>query len=277
MRSFGTVLARSAAITAIAVIATLVAFVVMRWIGGERIQAEDWIETLIIPVLVGFPISAFVVAQADQLRTANAQLVSLSEERSRAHRQLQEAHDLIAHAGRHDRMTGLLNREGFMEELARSHQTLADAVLLIADVDFFKTINDRFGHHEGDMALIAVAQALGRAVRPGDLVGRIGGEEFGILLKGLSIGGAADASERIRSEVAQTEWAPAGGAKAPLTVSIGGAAICDCPGSVTTLMIEADKCLYEAKRRGRNRIAFHPGLSDVAHAMASVPRRSTLQ
>ena len=80
---------------------------------------------------------------------------------------------------------------------------------------------------------------------------------------------------KVRLDVAGIEWTQVGSSPVPFTVSIGGAAIRDCPESVSALMIQAAQCLYEAKRLGRNRIAFHPGVSDVARAMADKSLRQS--
>lgn len=269
MADIRTVLRRAALITATAEIATVLVFVAMRWLGSEAIEPRDWIETLLIPLLVGMPIAIYVVVQADKLRAANKQMLELSQAREQSLAQLQQAHDLIAYAARHDRMTGLLNREGFLEDLSRAHSSSEQSVLLIVDADYFKSINDRFGHSAGDAALIAIASAIRRAVRPIDLVGRIGGEEFGVLLRYISTSAAADVSEKVRLEVAETKWSPDDQVTVPLSVSIGGAAIGDFVDSVTSLIVHADSCLYEAKRLGRNRIAFNAAISDMAHTMAT--------
>ncbi|MEQ1899522.1 MAG: GGDEF domain-containing protein [Devosia sp.] len=269
MANIRTVLTRAGLITAVAEIATIAVFVTMRWLGVEAIEPREWIETLIIPLLVGMPIASYVVVQADRLRAANDQMATLNEAREQSLRQLQQAHDLISYAARHDRMTGLLNREGFMADLSRAHDALEQSVLLIVDADFFKSINDRFGHAAGDSALIAIATAIQRAVRPMDLVGRIGGEEFGILVRHVSTSVAAEVSEKVRLEVAETVWGPDEQLPISLSVSIGGAAIRDFADSVTALMIHADACLYEAKRLGRNRIAFNATISDMARSMVT--------
>jgi diguanylate cyclase (GGDEF)-like protein len=193
----------------------------------------------------------------------------LNEAREQSLHQLQQAHDLISYAARHDRMTGLLNREGFMSDLSRAHEALEQSVLLIVDADFFKSINDRFGHAAGDSALTAIAKAIRRAARPIDVVGRIGGEEFGVLVRHVSVSAAAEVSERVRLEVAETVWGPDESTPVPLSVSIGGAAVRDFAHSVTALMAQADACLYEAKRLGRNRIAFNATISDMARSMVT--------
>lgn len=269
MANLRILLTKAALITAVAEIATIAVFVLMRWFGAEAIESSEWIETLIIPLLVGMPIATYVVNQADKLRAANHQMTILNEAREQSLRQLQQAHDLISYAARHDRMTGLLNREGFMSDLSRAHEALEQSVLLIVDADFFKSINDRFGHAAGDSALTAIAKAIRRAARPIDVVGRIGGEEFGVLVRHVSVSAAAEVSERVRLEVAETVWGPDESTPVPLSVSIGGAAVRDFADSVTALMVHADACLYEAKRLGRNRIAFNATISDMARSMVT--------
>ena len=105
-----------------------------------------------------------------------------------------------------------------------------------------------------------------KAVRLEDEVGRIGGEEFGVLLRAVSISTAADIAESIRRRVQAIPWQAAEGSS--LSVSIGGAALRDHRAGVTDVLAHADRCLYRAKHSGRNCIAFNYVLSDVAYAMA---------
>ncbi|WP_174275011.1 sensor domain-containing diguanylate cyclase [Sphingomonas bacterium] len=155
-----------------------------------------------------------------------------------------------------DELTGLANRRAFQRHLGRQIEASRELgqtfALAIFDVDHFKAVNDEHGHVVGDRVLQRVAlRALG-AVRSGDLVGRIGGEEFGILMPGANADDAAIVAERLcRSieSVVETEGKPLPG----VTVSVGVAALDDsmAPGE---LMSRADVALYAAKASGRNRI-----------------------
>ena len=98
-------------------------------------------------------------------------------------------------------MTGMLNRESFFAALEGSRRKSDRGALLIIDADHFKKINDNFGHLTGDAALLEIAAAISRAIRVGDILGRIGGEEFGAFLVGASDKEAIRVAERIRREV----------------------------------------------------------------------------
>jgi diguanylate cyclase (GGDEF)-like protein len=162
-------------------------------------------------------------------------------------------------------MTGFLNRESFFAVLDGSRRKSDRGALLLIDADHFKKINDSFGHLVGDEALVAIAGAIGRGVRRGDTVGRIGGEEFAAFLPGAGDGDAARVAERIRREVEAVRFLPAGCGAVPLTVSIGGAP-CVPDAGVSDLMRVADRRLYEAKRRGRNRAFLGQDMPAAASA-----------
>jgi diguanylate cyclase (GGDEF)-like protein len=135
--------------------------------------------------------------------------------------------------------------------------------LLIIDADHFKKINDSYGHLTGDRALLDIAAAISTGVRAGDVLGRIGGEEFGAFLVGASDEEAIRVAERIRREVEAIRFQPIDGRLLPLTVSIGGTP-CGSDANVSELMRAADQRLYEAKNRGRNRAIFDDGIPAAA-------------
>jgi diguanylate cyclase (GGDEF) domain len=157
-----------------------------------------------------------------------------------------------------DGLTGLLLRNRFFE-LARL--TLSDirrqqkpACMLFLDADHFKQINDNYGHAAGDAALIALAATIRGQMRADDLIGRIGGEEFAILLPGLDLEQAGQRAEQLRLAV-RAILRPDG----PLTVSIG-VAECDHAGeNVESLLARADRAMRRAKRDGRDQIISAPG------------------
>jgi diguanylate cyclase (GGDEF)-like protein len=264
------VLVRAVVTTAIAVVASLGAFGVARWATGVPSDLQDLVECIVIPIVVGMPIASYVFAQSDRLKAAFDALAVLNAETARAHNQLKHAHEMIAFAAHHDRMTGLLNRERFLELLERAHVQSAEDVFLLIDADHFKQINDAFGHLKGDEALVKIAQTIMASVRSNDEVGRLGGEEFGVLLRSLSVSTAADMAENIRRRVEQIPWEVS---EKGLSVSIGGAALKDHHSGVTEVLGHADRCLYRAKRSGRNCIAFNHALTDIAHSMARLRDR----
>jgi diguanylate cyclase (GGDEF)-like protein len=157
-----------------------------------------------------------------------------------------------------DTLTNIANRRTFDErlrsELALVRRYGRQLSLVAFDLDHFKQINDTQGHQVGDQVLAAFARRLSEHARQGDLVARVGGEEFVWLMPETDQKGAFTAAERVRAEVAAT--AQLGGA--PVTVS-GGVATASRFADPDSLMREADLALYDAKRAGRNRIACAAG------------------
>jgi diguanylate cyclase (GGDEF)-like protein len=223
---------------------------------GGVVDGNAWIMCTVCPVLIAWPASAFTFWQNDRLKSAHREL-------SRAHAQLAAAHRRLADKARHDDMTGALNRESFFATLDRSRRKSDRGALLIIDADHFKSINDRFGHLVGDDALLLIVAALRSSIRSGDVLGRIGGEEFGAFLLGASENEAARIAERIRHEVELIRFRPDGERTIPLTVSIGGTVCCE-GATVSELMRRADKRLYDAKNRGRNLVVFDWDMPEAA-------------
>jgi diguanylate cyclase (GGDEF)-like protein len=168
----------------------------------------------------------------------------------------------LEHAATTDDKTGLLNAGTWralahteLERATRHGQRLA---VLMVDLDFFKGVNDRYGHLVGDQALRAVAEAMRGAVRSTDLVGRFGGEEFVILLAGADRTGAVEIGNRIRERVRgmRIEDPIIGGAYPDLrlTVSVGVAVFPDAGGDLAELLMKADAALFAAKDAGRDRV-----------------------
>jgi len=163
-----------------------------------------------------------------------------------------------------DGKTGLLTAAAWQEKagraVLRSERGDQPASVLVLDLDHFKLVNDRFGHLVGDQVLAAVAASLRDEVRDEDLVGRFGGEEFVVLLKGADgddpRSGARAVAERIRERIAALRVAVAGPQETAivegLTVSIGGATTSRDGTDLATLLEIADAAMYEAKRAGRN-------------------------
>ena len=172
-----------------------------------------------------------------------------------------QALELLACA---DGMTGLNNRRHFLvlaeNEWSRFRRYGRPLALLMIDIDLFKSINDKYGHDVGDEVIKSVADILQKHKRSSDIVGRLGGEEFALILPEATLDSAAAAAERLRQLVAD-RVITVEEHRIPVTISIG-ACIChaDMRG-VDELMKQADVALYEAKRSGRNRVCrFAPQL-----------------
>ena len=157
-----------------------------------------------------------------------------------------------------DRMTGLSNRAQYLTvaevELARSRRYDRPLSMLMLDIDHFKSINDRHGHDIGDKVIIEVARLCQAIARSTDIVARLGGEEFGIMLPETGEAEAIAFAERLRVTIADMSVALPGG-RLSGTVSIG-VATREGGGGVTEMMKRADLALYEAKHGGRNRVAL---------------------
>jgi diguanylate cyclase (GGDEF)-like protein len=166
-----------------------------------------------------------------------------------------------------DGLTRLYNRRHFLElaenEWARFRRYGRTFAMLVIDVDHFKSINDRYGHDIGDRALVAVADALRSKKRASDIVGRLGGEEFALLLPEMSLDSAYAAADRLRIAVADTTITAEEGTIS-VTVSVGVSITDDGMDGIAELLKEADVALYDAKRTGRNRVcAFDRSKSDA--------------
>lgn len=124
------------------------------------------------------------------------------------------------------------------------------------DVDHFKQINDGYGHPAGDAVLSLTAKRIDGVIKDCDLLGRLGGEEFALLIAGCSSGGAMEIAERIRSAVAAEPFAIPSGERIWVTLSIGVTSAGARGGDLERLLSIADKALYQAKSGGRNRSAL---------------------
>lgn len=157
-----------------------------------------------------------------------------------------------------DPLSGILNRRSFMTsavvELDRAKRHRRPVSLLMLDIDYFKRINDTHGHLAGDEAIKAMAAACAANIRGGDVLGRIGGEEFAILLPDAGLSEAVVLAERLRLAITQIRI-PAGDAFLSFTSSIGAAEMTEGSSSVELLISSADAALYAAKRSGRNKVA----------------------
>jgi diguanylate cyclase len=172
--------------------------------------------------------------------------------------QLAISHRELSVVASTDSLTAVLNRGAFTllveSYLAKAEEqaALRFGALLVIDADHFKDINDSFGHQQGDEALKIIAQTIQGSLRPADIVGRIGGEEFGVFLPGADAVGAFEVAERIRGVICKTIF-PLSSNLRRLSVSVGGVTF-DRNASYDELFSRADACLYAAKGNGRNRV-----------------------
>jgi diguanylate cyclase (GGDEF)-like protein len=190
-------------------------------------------------------------ALARELEAARGRAESANTELHAMNEQLHEV-------ARRDPLTGLRNRRHFMElldQLQHADQVTSPWFLVILDVDYFKRVNDDFGHQMGDKVLVALAAAAEAEVRSSDCLARIGGEEFAVLLRNVDYAGAVRIIERIRTAVNMVDVGVG-----PLTISAG--LVAGEPSLHPTVALSrADRALYEAKRSGRDRLVCDPPLA----------------
>jgi len=176
---------------------------------------------------------------------------------------LQGLVDALVDLSSRDALTGLANRRAFDLALAREIDRVArsgePALLLAVDIDHFKRINDNHGHGAGDQVIRAVASALIDSVRPMDLVARVGGEEFAIILPNCASAFGETVAERVRRRVERMPVAVGPGQEISCTISIGGAFAPQWVRSTPALWVErADQQLYLSKAQGRNLVRLEP-------------------
>ena len=158
----------------------------------------------------------------------------------------------------HDQLTGILNRRGVdtlaRHEFSKLSRESGELSIIMADIDHFKMVNDRFGHHVGDRVLTGFAQLVSEHLRPYDIFGRIGGEEFIIILPNTTLQEGMMLAERLRSQVESFVFQENKN-KIHITASFGVAEYLPEADTVEKLISLADKAMYWAKQMGRNRVA----------------------
>jgi diguanylate cyclase (GGDEF)-like protein len=170
-----------------------------------------------------------------------------------------------------DELTGIANRRGFFgecENLRKSRLAGSQTAVLLIDLDNFKAINDRFGHALGDAVIRRFSKTISALIRPSDLFGRVGGEEFALVIRDVGRERAGAIAERMRTAFAGNAT-DVDGKPVHATVSIG-IAICESRSfDIVTLLSEADEALYRAKNGGRNRVEYAAaGVEDAAPPLA---------
>jgi diguanylate cyclase (GGDEF)-like protein len=204
-------------------------------------------------------LEALVASRTLELSARNANLAAADAEKSALLKTIQMQAEAFARQAREDALTGLPNRRFFDLRCAQAFTAAREAnrhlVVAIADLDFFKSVNDQYSHQQGDAVLKGVAEVLSRNVNAIGLVARFGGEEFAMFFHDLALPEAQRVLENIRSEVEQLRFD--GVPDLRLTISIG---VSDAPQaeSYERALREADIQLYLAKSRGRNRVEPAP-------------------
>lgn len=165
----------------------------------------------------------------------------------------------LEHQARTDFLTGIPNRRHFLNladlELARARRYARPFSMLMLDLDLFKNINDQYGHRVGDQTLQKVVEVCGLILREVDVVGRLGGEEFGIILPETDGERAVQVADRVRQAVANASIALPHGKSVQITTSIGVATYSEADPDFEAVLARADRALYEAKRLGRDRVS----------------------
>lgn len=156
-----------------------------------------------------------------------------------------------------DAMTGWYNRAYFLQAgaviVSRALRQRSRLALLMFDIDHFKSINDQFGHATGDCVIETLCGQIGARLRAIDIAGRLGGEEFAILLDGASLGDARNIAESLRESIASVEFTSPQQQPFQVTASFGVTMIDDHNDCIESLLSRADAALYQAKANGRNR------------------------
>ena len=229
---------------------------------GELARAGDpdgGRERLAFPLRVGSSdFGSLVIAsdsfEAEQVETVAslAAQVVVALENARLHR-------MVERQAMVDSLTGLANRRSLEEtlrsELARAARFADTVAVVLADLDDFKQVNDRYGHAAGDEVLTAFADALRSTVRESDVAGRWGGEEFALLLPGTDAAGGAHLAERARAAIEARQVRMPNGDLCSVTASFGVAAFPEAR-ELGEILAAADTALYEAKNAGKNRVVI---------------------
>lgn len=222
---------------------------------GESVLRHETVSRRKDGTLLRVTIDAFPVREADGTIDGIAWIARDITDEWEAEQALQQSKTEFEHAAVTDPLTGCANRRGLEQaldrELRRSSRYGHKLAVLMADLDYFKAVNDQFGHAVGDSVLRMLARTIESYIRDTDLLARFGGDEFVILMPESTSAEAAQAAERIRAKMAQTILFPLPRA---VTVSIGviEAEPGDAPES---LLRRVDRALYQAKSSGRNRVS----------------------
>jgi diguanylate cyclase (GGDEF)-like protein len=226
------------------------------------VHAQEYIFIMSVIALGLFALISQLRGKERELDTANRKLHALNRDlealvRDRT-KALSNLNDQLVHLALTDPLTGLPNRRAFFEsarrELGLARRYDRQMALMIVDVDHFKVVNDRFGHHAGDIVLQTTVQVLNRVIRAGDTFARYGGEEFVLLAPETGLGGAVELGNRMLAALRDEKIAIEGG-EVRVTASIGITVVGSLEQDLELALKRADSALYAAKSAGRDRAA----------------------
>jgi diguanylate cyclase (GGDEF)-like protein len=211
-------------------------------------------------MIVGFAAPLLAAFASIMIWHQYAKNVVLRRQLSRTNGILLERHKEMEYQAEHDALTGLYNRREFMRlaemELERAIKMASHTCVIMVDVDFFKKINDNYGHPTGDEVLLKLSGILKAGVRTNDVVARMGGEEFIILLSNTPPQGAVALAEKLR-KILDSNPMKVDDLSIPMTASFGVSGYAEKQqGPIEALYAAADKALYTAKNSGRNRVEY---------------------
>lgn len=178
-----------------------------------------------------------------------------------------------------DPLTGIMNRRSFFaraaEEIARTRRSAEPLALILLDIDHFKSVNDTYGHAAGDAILRLLTSTVQRQLRNYDRFARLGGEEFAVLVPGVSLQDALGVAERIRLQIADLILPILEGRR--MTASFGVSVLLADDVAIDDVLARADMALYDAKKGGRNRVCWqNPEFGDVTPRLRPVPLRKEM-
>lgn len=224
---------------------------------GTVLLLQKYLAVLTFPSLALAALLQELRTSQDAYRSLNRELEARVAARTQ---DLQLANQHLAELASIDPLTRASNRRHFMDEarieLGRARRQERPLSVIMLDIDYFKSINDRFGHETGDKALVALAATIHATLRGGDIFARMGGEEFIVMLPGQGLADAFQAAERLRLLIAQSVIPDC---PDRITVSAGVAELENALEEIGDLLRRADQALYRAKNQGRNKVCIGRG------------------
>jgi diguanylate cyclase (GGDEF)-like protein/hemerythrin-like metal-binding protein len=238
--------------------------------GGMDPATEVMLFVVLCTVLPWFAVmGGYFHGLRERLGLSRGELRQALEELQRTNQKLQDSHAELDRLASTDKLTGVWNRrrmdEAVASEMDRLKRYAHPLSLLLLDIDFFKKVNDRFGHAAGDQLLVELAAKIRSALRLADSLTRWGGEEFVVLCPNTELSAAGAFAERLRKTIAGMKSSVVN----EITVSIG---VAEClPGETWEIWFQrADAALYRAKASGRNQVQIAPGMPAQPRAGAAV-------